>query len=103
MKIALFLTTQQRGIRMVQQNITVKNKIGIHSRPAALLVDTASRFKSKITIKNGERSALTTSMVKLLALRVKQDNEITIMAEGEDETEAVKALSELIESNFGED
>jgi phosphocarrier protein HPr len=88
---------------MVQQIITVKNKIGIHSRPAALLVDTASRFKSKITIKSGERSALTTSMVKLLALRVKKDNEITITAEGEDESEAVKALSDLIESNFGEE
>jgi phosphotransferase system HPr (HPr) family protein len=88
---------------MIQQNITVKNKIGIHSRPAALLVDTASRFKSKITIRNGDRSALTTSMVKLLALRVKQDTEITITAEGEDETEAVKALSELIESKFGEE
>ncbi|HAH62197.1 MAG TPA: phosphocarrier protein HPr [Treponema sp.] len=88
---------------MIQQNITVKNKIGIHSRPAALLVDTASRFKSKITIRNGERSALTTSMVKLLALRVKQDNEITITAEGEDEAEALKALSELIESKFGEE
>lgn len=88
---------------MIQQNITVKNKIGIHSRPAALLVDTASRFKSKITIRNGERSTLTTSMVKLLALRVKQDNEITITAEGEDEVEALKALSELIESKFGEE
>ena len=88
---------------MIQQIITVKNKIGIHSRPAALLVDTASRFKSKITIQNGDRTALTTSMVKLLALRVKKDNEITITAEGEDEEEAVKALSNLIEAKFGEE
>jgi phosphocarrier protein HPr len=88
---------------MVQRIVTVRNKIGIHSRPAALLVDMASRFKSQITIRNGERSAQTTSMVKLLALRVKQDNEITIIAEGEDAADAVKALSDLIESKFGEE
>lgn len=88
---------------MVQRIVTVRNKIGIHSRPAALLVDMASRFKSQITIRNGERSAQTTSMVKLLALRVKQDNEITITAEGEDAAAAVKALSDLIESKFGEE
>jgi phosphocarrier protein len=80
---------------MVQQKVMVRNKIGIHSRPAALLVDTASKFKSKVTVAQ--------SMIKILSLRVKMDNEILVGAEGEDENEALKAVVGLIESKFGEE
>jgi len=89
--------------RLVQQTVMVKNKIGIHSRPAALLIDAADRFKSKITISNGERSASAASMTKILALRIKQDMEISISAEGVDEMEAVRTLVRLVESKFGEE
>ncbi len=87
---------------MVQQSVVIRNKIGIHSRPAVLLVDTAARFKSSITVTVGERTASIKSMIKLLALKVKQDNEIIVSAEGDDEIEAVAAIVALVDSKFGE-
>jgi phosphotransferase system HPr (HPr) family protein len=88
---------------MVSQTVIVKNKIGIHSRPAALLVETAEKYESSVTLTNGERSATTASMTKLLALRAKVTNAITVTADGPDESEALKAIVSLIDSGFGED
>ena len=88
---------------MVQQEMVVHNKIGIHTRPAALLIDLASKFHSKIMITKDGRSASLESLVRLLALRVKQDNEILVSAEGEDESAALAAVLSLVESGFGEE
>jgi len=88
---------------MMTQNVQVLNKIGFHARPASLLVTTAGKYESDITILNGERSATAKSMINLLALRVKMDDIITIQANGPDEREAVAALIELVNSKFGED
>ena len=88
---------------MVQQRMVVRNKIGIHTRPAALLIDLASKFHSKIMITKDGRSASLESLVRLLALRVKQDNEILVSAEGEDESAALAAVLSLVESGFGEE
>ena len=88
---------------MVQQRIVVRNSIGIHSRPATLIVDLADKYKSNITIAHGERTASAHSMVRLLALKVKQDNEVLVCAEGEDEAVALAAVVSLVEAKFGED
>jgi phosphocarrier protein HPr len=88
---------------MVQQTVIISNKIGIHSRPAAMLVDTSSRFKSKITLVNGAVSASTQSMIRILALKAKLGCEIVVHAEGEDEAEALKAVVSLFEFKFGEE
>jgi Phosphotransferase System HPr (HPr) Family len=88
---------------MVSHTLVVRNKIGIHSRPAALLVDTADKYKSVITVVHGERSATTASLTRILALRVKMNSEITVNADGEDEKDALEAIVALIESGFGED
>ena len=88
---------------MVQQRIIVRNTIGIHSRPAALIVEEANKVRSKITVAHGERSASAQSMVRLLALKVRQGDEILVTAEGEDEVEALAAVVSLVESSFGEE
>ena len=88
---------------MTSQAVQVLNKIGLHARPASLLVTTADKYQSKITIINGERSATAKSMINLLALRVKMNDTITIQADGSDESEAVAALTVLIKSKFGEE
>jgi phosphotransferase system HPr (HPr) family protein len=88
---------------MISQTLKVHNKIGIHSRPAALLVDASKRYASVITITHGERSATTDSLTRILALRVKMNSEITIQAEGNDENEAIETIVNLINSGFGED
>ncbi|QTL99264.1 HPr family phosphocarrier protein [Iocasia frigidifontis] len=88
---------------MISEKVIVKNKIGFHARPASLLVKAADKFKSNINIIKGDKTAKAKSMISLLTLRVKMNDEIVITAEGCDENEAVYTLVELINSKFGEE
>ena len=88
---------------MFQQNVTVKNKTGLHARPAALFVQTANKFKSEVFIEKDEKKVNAKSIMGVMSLAVSQGTQITISAQGEDEKEAVEKLVELIESKFGED
>lgn len=88
---------------MTSQTVQILNKIGLHARPASMLVTTAGKYESDITIINGERSAIAKSMINLLALRAKMNDFVTIQADGDDEKEAITAMVELINSKFGED
>lgn len=88
---------------MTSQTVTVSNKIGIHARPASLLVNAASKFKSDITFKNGDRTAVAKSIISLLALQAKMNDKITIEANGSDEKDAVNVLVGLFNSKFGEE
>jgi len=82
--------------------LIIRNKVGLHARPAALFVQTAGRFKSKVlAIKDG-REVNAKSILSVLTLGAEQGSMVTVRAEGEDEVEAVEALKELVESNFGE-
>lgn len=88
---------------MVQQTVTVKNKTGLHARPAALFVQAANKFKSEIFIEKEGKKVNAKSIMGVMSLAVSQGTQITISAEGEDEKEAVEKLLELIESKFGEE
>lgn len=88
---------------MIAKTITVKNKIGLHARPASLLVTTAGKFKSDMTITKGKSTVALTSMINLLRLMVKMNDQVTISASGPDENEALTAVTELVDSKFGED
>ncbi|HHY42937.1 MAG TPA: HPr family phosphocarrier protein [Thermoanaerobacterales bacterium] len=88
---------------MFQQNVIVKNKTGLHARPAALFVQTANKFKSEIFIEKQGKKVNAKSIMGVMSLAVSQGTEITISAQGEDEQDAVKKLVELIESKFGEE
>ncbi len=90
---------------MIETTLTVKHKLGLHARPAALFVQTASRFGSKISVTNLTRqnkSADAKSILAVLTIGVAQNHTITLTAEGPDAAVAIATLSELIESNFGE-
>ncbi len=90
---------------MQTTTLTVTNEVGLHARPAAQFVKAASRYKSKIQVRNitnGKGWADAKSILKVLALGVEKDNEIEIQAEGGDENEAIQALEELIHNNMGE-
>lgn len=88
---------------MKTTKIIIKNKVGIHARPASRFVSTAAGFKSNITITKGASSASAKSITKILSLRIKMNDEITISANGDDEAEALNALTELIDSKFGDE
>lgn len=87
---------------MQTTSLVVRNKVGLHARPAALFVQAAMAPQSKITVTKDGKNGNAKSILGILALGVNQDDRITIQAEGPDETEALQALVELIENNFGE-
>lgn len=91
---------------MVSKRLKVKNRSGLHLRPAGILCNKAMGYKSHITFtySDGEKSgtANAKSVLSILAACVKQDHEITLICEGEDEKEALSELTTLIESGLGE-
>jgi phosphotransferase system HPr (HPr) family protein len=87
---------------MITDKVEIRNKTGLHARPAATFVKTAQRFKSSITITKDSKQANAKSIVSLLSIGASQGSVITITAEGEDEQQALEALTELIRSGFGE-
>jgi phosphotransferase system HPr (HPr) family protein len=86
-----------------EKTVTVKNKTGLHARPAAMFVQSAGKFASEIWIEKEGKKVNAKSIMGVMSLGVSQGTEIKIIAEGEDEREAVEKLSELINSNFGEE
>ena len=67
-----------------------------------MFVQTAKQFKSEISVRKDDREANAKSILSILTLGVNQGSVITVKANGEDEEQALKALQELVETNFGE-
>ena len=88
---------------MQEVTLTIRNKVGLHARPAAIFVRTASKFKSKVLAVKDGREVNAKSILSVLTLGAEQGAVVTVRAEGEDEVEAVEALKELVENNFGEE
>jgi phosphocarrier protein HPr len=82
---------------------TVINEVGLHARPAALFVQTAGLFKSRIKVRNvtSDREFVDAkSILGVLILCVKKDHLIEITTDGEDEVQAATVLRKLVESDF---
>lgn len=87
---------------MVSNNVTVQNSVGLHARPATFFIQKANEFKSTIWVEKDERRVNAKSLLGVLSLGIVKGVEISIIADGSDEEEAVRTLIELIESNFSE-
>ena len=87
---------------MFTQEITVKNEVGLHARPATYFIQKANEIKSGIWVEKEERRVNAKSLLGVLSLGIAKGTVITLIADGVDEQEAVAALNELIENNFGE-
>ncbi len=87
---------------MPEINLTVNHEVGLHARPASMFVQTAAKFSSDIEVTHGETTANAKSILAVLTLGAHKGAKIIIRAEGEDAEEALKALEELVLSNFGE-
>jgi len=85
---------------MPSQEVIVKNKLGIHARPAAQFVKLASQFQSDIRVEKDEEEVDGKSIMGLMMLAAGYESSITITTEGSDEADALQALISLIESNF---
>jgi phosphotransferase system HPr (HPr) family protein len=87
---------------MPEITLVVRNKVGLHARPAALFVQTAKQFDCDVKVTHGEREGNAKSILSVLALGVDEGAEITIHTEGESADDCLAALEALIEDNFGE-
>ena len=87
---------------MASREITIVNKLGLHARAAAKLVNLASGFESEITIKRGRQNVNAKSIMGVMMLAAAQGAEIEIRTEGEDADEALASLESLVTGRFGE-
>jgi phosphocarrier protein HPr len=88
---------------VLSQIFMIKNKFGLHARPSASFVQTASRFRSDIKVEKDGQEADGKSILDLMMLAAAQGTHITIKAQGEDAREALLALGDLVDGRFGED
>ena len=88
---------------MVSNKAVLTNKSGLHARPASLLVELANKFKSEIFIKKDNMTINAKSIMGVMTLGAAHGTEIIIEVDGSDEEEALKAIIQLIDSNFNEE
>ena len=88
---------------MIQTQVTIVNKLGLHARAASRLVNCASGFASEIEIVRGTRSVNAKSIMGVLTLAAGLGTELVVQANGQDEQQAVDAIAALFRDRFGED
>ena len=79
---------------------TIKDELGIHARPAGLLVKEAAKFKSAITLDSGAKKADAKRIMAVMSMGVKQGVEVTVTVDGEDEDAAFEAIKTFFETNL---
>ena len=87
---------------MYSKTAAVKNQVGLHARPATFFIQKANEFKSNIWVEKDERRVNAKSLLGVLSLGIVKGTTITLIADGSDEKEAVAALVDLVNDNFGE-
>jgi phosphocarrier protein HPr len=88
---------------LVERKIEVVNKLGLHARPAAMLVQTAHKFKSEIRLRKEDTEANAKSILGVMMLAAEVGSFVTVWAQGEDEEQAAEAIAKLFEHKFGEE
>jgi phosphocarrier protein HPr len=87
---------------VVEREVEIRNKLGLHARAAAKLVHIAARFKSDIKIRKGDEEVDGKSILGILLLAAGRGSVVTLRASGEDERDALDAVEKLIEAKFDE-
>jgi phosphocarrier protein len=87
---------------LIERDIEIRNKLGLHARAAAKLVHTAARFRSDVKISKAGEEVDGKSILGILLLAAGRGSTVRVRAEGDDERDAVEAIEKLIESKFDE-
>ena len=87
---------------MVEETITLKNRLGLHARAAAKLVHTAARVESKVTLTKDGDEVDGKSILGLLLLAASKGTSLLLRVDGTDEMEALAAIVDLVERRFDE-
>ncbi|PIU82991.1 MAG: HPr family phosphocarrier protein [Elusimicrobia bacterium CG06_land_8_20_14_3_00_38_11] len=88
---------------MIRKTVKIKNKLGLHARPASLFVQTTSKFKSEIKVLKDEQEVDGKSIMGLMMLAAGNGTELQILIDGIDENELITAIENLIERKFDEE
>ena len=87
---------------VAETSVTITNKVGLHARPARLLVQAAAQFQAKITVSKGDKTANAKSIVGVLKLGAACGDTLLLQAEGDDAEQALRGLVDLVERKFDE-
>lgn len=88
---------------MVEKILTVKNRAGIHARPAAIIAQTSSKFQSEITLEREDATVNAKSIMGVITMAAGYNTQLTLKVEGSDEVAAAAAIEALFESKFEEE
>jgi len=88
---------------MIQEKVTIINKLGLHARAAAKFVATSSRFSSSVKVARADKVIDGKSIMAVMMLAASKGAELDLIIEGDDEHEALHAMKELINNYFDED
>jgi phosphocarrier protein len=88
---------------VIRREVQVTNRLGLHARAAARFVQTASRYRSRITLGRDGRAMDGKSILGILLLAAAQGSTLVVTADGDDEEAAARALTDLVAGRFGED
>jgi phosphotransferase system HPr (HPr) family protein len=88
---------------VLQKDFTIQNKVGLHARPAAVLVQTANKFESNISIEKDGMTVSAKSILGVLSLGAGEGARIRVEIEGKDEQEAMATISEVVANKFGDE
>ena len=87
---------------MISREVTIKNNVGLHARPATFFIQKANSFKSSIWVEREDRRINSKSLLGVLSLGIVKGMTITLIADGPDENEAVDGLAALVDTGFNE-
>ena len=87
---------------MISRGVTIRNSVGLHARPATFFVQKANCYKSSIWVEKEDCRVNAKSLLGVLSLGISKGTDITLIADGQDEIDAVDALTTLVDSEFGE-
>ncbi len=87
---------------MISRSVTIRNNVGLHARPATFFVQKANSFKSSIWVEKEDCRVNAKSLLGVLSLGISKGTEITLIADGSDEADAVSGLAELVDKELGD-
>ena len=87
---------------MISREVRIKNRAGIHARPAALIVQTANQFESQVFFEKDSNRINGKSIMGIITLGASYNTTLTVIAEGKDEAAAVDAIVKLFDNKFEE-
>lgn len=87
---------------MLSRKVKVKNRTGLHARPAAKMAEIAEGFEAEVKLLHAGEEANVKSVMGLMSLAISSNTTVTLQAEGKEAEEALDALEEIIEAGFGE-